>query len=213
MGVVMAVDDYSAPGKNFRSTYYESLGFRENEKSVSQLENCLRADVIDLPRLKDFCLRNGLPAIYRPLVWKLLLEVQPKHQKDVGTRDFIISQKTQQFDDLKRALAVCRTEGQSTTPLEDLVQMHFINRCIVTSKHETTQFNDAYLIAKPFLTWFKDEIDAFFSFSKFFDILENFKIYKPAMIDEFNYYLSQREFGLYSHLSSLKVLPQLPYKR
>jgi hypothetical protein len=46
MGVVMAVDDYSAPGKNFRSTYYESLGFRENEKSVSQLENCLRADVI-----------------------------------------------------------------------------------------------------------------------------------------------------------------------
>lgn len=35
-------------GKNFRSAYYETLGFRENEKSISQLENQLKADVIGL---------------------------------------------------------------------------------------------------------------------------------------------------------------------
>lgn len=41
----MATSD-EVVGKNFRSTYYESLGFRENEKSISQLENILKLEVI-----------------------------------------------------------------------------------------------------------------------------------------------------------------------
>ena len=33
-------------GKNFRTAYYESLGFKEGEKQQSQLEKLLKADVI-----------------------------------------------------------------------------------------------------------------------------------------------------------------------
>ena len=40
------MSDESGIGKNFRSAYYETLGFRENEKSISQLENQLKADII-----------------------------------------------------------------------------------------------------------------------------------------------------------------------
>lgn len=33
-------------GKNFRTAYYESLGFKEGEKQQIQLESLLKADVI-----------------------------------------------------------------------------------------------------------------------------------------------------------------------
>ena len=40
---VMASDER---GRNFRSAYYDSLGFRENEKAMTLLESLLKSEVI-----------------------------------------------------------------------------------------------------------------------------------------------------------------------
>ena len=77
-------------GKNFRSAYYGSLGFREEEKVINQLDallkeepignyvlshnddNSINSFSIDILKLQDFCLKHSLPLFYRSLVWKLL---------------------------------------------------------------------------------------------------------------------------------------------
>ena len=46
--------------RNFRTTYYGSLGFRENEKSISQLENHLKAEII------------GIHSILALIIWSIL---------------------------------------------------------------------------------------------------------------------------------------------
>ena len=39
-------EDLSDGEKNFRSSYYESLGFRSGEKSLSYLEALLKAEAV-----------------------------------------------------------------------------------------------------------------------------------------------------------------------
>jgi len=34
-----------APDKNFRSSYYKSLGFKDSEKNITHLEALLKADI------------------------------------------------------------------------------------------------------------------------------------------------------------------------
>lgn len=63
----MAVDE-----RNFRSAYYEKVGFKSVEEKKS-LEILLKDKPLDRVKLKQFCLRFSVPAIYRNLVWKVLL--------------------------------------------------------------------------------------------------------------------------------------------
>lgn len=63
----MATDE-----RNFRSTYYEKVGFRSVEEKKS-LEILLKDRPLDKVKLKQFCLRFSVPGAYRNLLWKLLL--------------------------------------------------------------------------------------------------------------------------------------------
>lgn len=58
--------------RNFRSTYYEKVGFKGVEEKKS-LEILLKEKPLDKVKLKQFCLRFTVPAIYRNLLWKILL--------------------------------------------------------------------------------------------------------------------------------------------
>ncbi len=40
-----ASDELEVSDKNFRSSYYKSLGFKDSEKSLTHLESLLKADV------------------------------------------------------------------------------------------------------------------------------------------------------------------------
>lgn len=51
--------------KNFRSSYYKSLGFRSEEKNLSQLEGLIRADKIGR-RKSD---RDNLAVITSEFLW------------------------------------------------------------------------------------------------------------------------------------------------
>lgn len=67
--IKMATDE-----RNFRSTYYEKVGFRSVEEKKS-LEILLKDKPLDRSKLKQFCLRFSVPATYRNLLWKLLLGI------------------------------------------------------------------------------------------------------------------------------------------
>lgn len=61
-----------ADERNFRSAYYEKVGFRSVEEKKS-LEILLKEKPLDHGKLKQFCLRFSVPTTYRNLIWKLLL--------------------------------------------------------------------------------------------------------------------------------------------
>jgi len=58
--------------RNFRSSYYEKVGFRSVEEKKS-IEILLKDKPLDISKLKQFCLRFTVPGMYRNLMWKLLL--------------------------------------------------------------------------------------------------------------------------------------------
>ncbi|KAH9632942.1 hypothetical protein HF086_002764 [Spodoptera exigua] len=60
--------------RNFRSSYYEKVGCRGVEEKKS-LEILMKEKPWDKVKLKQFCLRFTVPAAYRNLVWKVLLDL------------------------------------------------------------------------------------------------------------------------------------------
>lgn len=64
----------AADERNFRSAYYEKVGFRSVEEKRS-LEILLKDRPLDQGKLKQFCLRFTVPAIHRNFVWKLMLGI------------------------------------------------------------------------------------------------------------------------------------------
>ena len=69
----MATDEQ----RNFRSYYYEKVGFRGVEEKKS-LEFLLKDKPLDVIKLKQFCLRFPVPALHRNKVWKILLGIVPR---------------------------------------------------------------------------------------------------------------------------------------
>lgn len=65
----MALDE-----RNFRSAYYEKVGFRSVEEKKT-LEMLLKDKPLDMGKLKQFCLRFSVPPTHRKLLWKLLLGI------------------------------------------------------------------------------------------------------------------------------------------
>lgn len=58
--------------RNFRTYYYDKFGIGGVEEKKS-LEILLKEKPISVEKLKQFCLRFAMPAMYRNYVWKLIL--------------------------------------------------------------------------------------------------------------------------------------------
>lgn len=81
----------AADERNFRSAYYEKVGFRSVEEKKS-LEILLKDKPLDRQKLKQFCLRFTVPSAYRNLLWKLLLGVTPQYTDNL---EFVWKQRTE----------------------------------------------------------------------------------------------------------------------
>jgi len=90
--------------RNFRSYYYEKMGFRGVEEKKS-LDILLRERPIDLDRIHNFCLRFPLPGIYRIQVWQLLLGILPKY---TTSTEFVWCQRAEQYKESERALLLSK---------------------------------------------------------------------------------------------------------
>ncbi|XP_068977590.1 TBC1 domain family member 7 isoform X3 [Bombus flavifrons] len=101
-----------ADERNFRSSYYEKVGFRSVEEKRS-LEILLKERPLDKAKLKQFCLRFTVPTKYRNFLWKVLLDVIPIY---IDSHKFIISQRKAEFQDLQKALKVTKILDDYTKP-------------------------------------------------------------------------------------------------
>lgn len=98
--------------RNFRSSYYEKVGFRSVEEKRS-LEILLKERPFDKTKLRQFCFRFTVPAIYRNYLWKILLDVIPVY---VDSHEFIMNQRKAEFKDLQKALKITRILDDYTKP-------------------------------------------------------------------------------------------------
>ncbi|KAG8571799.1 hypothetical protein GDO81_011786 [Engystomops pustulosus] len=106
--------------RNFRSVYYEKVGFRGVEEKKS-LEILLKDDKWDIEKLCTFCQRFPLPSMYRILVWKVLLGILPPHQE---THPEVMVYRREQYNDVYHALEVIRLINESTPKTDVFFYMY-----------------------------------------------------------------------------------------
>ncbi|XP_023325865.1 TBC1 domain family member 7 [Eurytemora carolleeae] len=90
--------------KNFRSHYYEKVGFRGVEEKKS-LDILLNEKPIDREKLHNFCLRFAVPGIYRSSVWRVLLGIIPVYCQ---SQELVWNIRTQLYTDLEKTLSITR---------------------------------------------------------------------------------------------------------
>lgn len=93
-----------ADERNFRTYYYEKFGIGGVEEKRS-IEILLKEQPLNVDKLKQFCLRFPVPAMYRTYLWKVILGIIPANQ---GSHGFVMKQRTQQYDDLHHAMKLLR---------------------------------------------------------------------------------------------------------
>ncbi|KAJ8298683.1 hypothetical protein KUTeg_022856 [Tegillarca granosa] len=106
-----------ADERNFRTYYYEKFGIGGVEEKRS-IEILLKEQPLNVDKLKQFCLRFPVPAMYRTYLWKVILGkvVDGLHIRDFfciipanqGSHGFVMKQRTQQYDDLHHAMKLLR---------------------------------------------------------------------------------------------------------
>ncbi|ELW71726.1 TBC1 domain family member 7 [Tupaia chinensis] len=106
--------------RNFRSVYYEKVGFRGVEEKKS-LEILLKDDRLDIEKLCTFSQRFPLPSMYRALVWKVLLGILPPHHESHAQ---VTQYRKEQYSDVLRALRVVRFVSDVTPQVEVYLRMY-----------------------------------------------------------------------------------------
>ncbi|XP_041367841.1 TBC1 domain family member 7-like [Gigantopelta aegis] len=126
--------------RNFRTCYYEKFGFLGVEEKKS-IEILLKEQPLDVEKLRIFCLRFPVPAMYRLYLWKILLGILPANQP---SHDFVMKQRTQQFDDCHRGLMLMRRISKQTPLEEVLLKMHLLEKGILPFEDKDLQTDPSY---------------------------------------------------------------------
>lgn len=79
----------------------------------------------DKAKLKQFCLRFTVPAMYRNFLWKVLLDVIPVYAE---SHEFVMAQRTAEFEDLRKALKIAKFIDDSTKPHLVFLAMWLLRR-------------------------------------------------------------------------------------
>ena len=103
--------------KNFRKTYYKTLGVPVVQEVDVQTSFCtlLSENVIDINQLIRVTLKYGCPAMYRKVVWEIVLGVLP-NQKEAWS--FVQEQRIATYQDIKSTSIVL---AQPTTETQDAI--------------------------------------------------------------------------------------------
>ncbi|XP_057697217.1 TBC1 domain family member 7 isoform X2 [Corythoichthys intestinalis] len=180
------------PQRNFRSAYYEKVGFRGVEEKKS-LEILLKDNPLDLEKLSTFSQRFPLPSMYRVHVWKVLLGILPPHS---DSHNLVGSYRKEQYQDIREAL---KLESQVLPRCSEMSPPDEKNEDFLSISQAMEEIAenpvDCYWLIKSFITQFH---------TKFGDSV-------PHLPKSLEHYLSQEEPGLLSHLKNNGALAQLPY--
>jgi hypothetical protein len=151
--------------RNFRTAYLNSLGLQEVSIKNS-LEIILIENVVDIEKLRKFCLRFEIPTKYKGIVWKLLLGVIPPYRE---AWDFVQQQREGQYQDLKRmaTLFASRTVHNIKNS-DESGQIYYIRRNFRDRENDEDEDPTEMLtLARVFTRICNTECDAYFCFDKF----------------------------------------------
>ncbi|CAI9552658.1 unnamed protein product [Staurois parvus] len=197
--------------RNFRSVYYEKVGFRGVEEKKS-LEILLKDDRLDIEKLCTFSQRFPLPSMYRILVWKVLLGILPPHQE---THLMVMVHRKEQFYDVHHALQVMRIINDTTPQTDVFLRMHQLETGKLSRSHTYLLESEDELflaIANMMEEMVDDEVDCYWLTKHFVHHLDTkFRDSQAAMQKGFEHYLNLEDSRLVAHLKTCNALEKLPY--
>ncbi|XP_022113345.1 TBC1 domain family member 7 [Pieris rapae] len=196
--------------RNFRSSYYEKVGCRGVEEKKS-LEILMKEKPWDRVKLKQFCLRFTVPAAYRNLVWKVLLDILPVY---ADSHQFVMEQRTEQYNDLLYAVEMLERVEMTAPRSEVLLAMWLLE----LEEREPPMFPetnyssaDTFIpIAKSLLELYDHEVDVYWISKGLTDIVRNMQKDLVKLKEAFQNMLEKEDGELYNHLIEIKALEKLP---
>ncbi|XP_069681468.1 TBC1 domain family member 7 [Periplaneta americana] len=202
----MATDE-----RNFRSSYYEKVGFRSVEEKKS-LEILLKDNkTLDKVKLQQFCLRFTVPGIYRNLVWKVLLDVVPIH---VDSHKFVMQQREQECNDLVYYLKFMRIVDDHTPKPQLFLLMWLLETGKLKYDWTTQMDNHLYQslcsISQSLLNVFESDVDIYWISKGFFQFVDKFYNDVPKLIEYTRNLLEKEDQVLFNHLLDIGALNAIP---
>nr|XP_039269056.1 TBC1 domain family member 7-like [Styela clava] len=202
-----------ATKRNFRAPYF-GRGVRvvENKKA---LENLLKDDTIDKDKLAQYCSFHPLPAMYRVLIWKILLDVLPVHQQ---SHKFVMKQRCEQYEDLHHALKVMRKIDDKTSRPHIYLSAYILETGQFGLHLYHEKWHDLFLdISSSVCKMTDDNVDGYWlsvniykTFSGYFEKNDE---HEMTFCQAFSSVLKKESPKLHEHLSKIQALACLPYKR
>ncbi|XP_056337747.1 TBC1 domain family member 7 [Danio aesculapii] len=200
------------PQRNFRSTYYEKVGFRGVEEKKS-LEILLKDNPLDVEKLSTFSQRFPLPSMYRIHVWKVLLGILPPHS---DSHALVRQYRVDQFEDVSGALTVMRFIHASTPQTEIYLRMFQLENHTLPRRTELrppdAEDENFLAIARAMEEIVDDPVDCFWLVRCFINQFKHkFGDSIPHLPKSLEHFLSQEDVCLLSHLKASGALASLPY--
>lgn len=196
--------------RNFRSVYYEKVGFRGVEEKKS-LEILLKDDRLDIEKLCTFSQRFPLPSMYRALVWKVLLGILPPHHESHAQ---VMMYRKGQYSDVLHALKVVRFVNDATPQVEVYLRMYQLEsgKLPRSPSFPLKPEDEVFLaIAKAMEEMVEDSVDCYWITRCFVNQLNKYRDSLPQLPKAFEQYLNLEDSRLLSHLKMCSAVSRLPY--
>ncbi|XP_074940148.1 TBC1 domain family member 7 isoform X1 [Phalacrocorax aristotelis] len=197
--------------RNFRSVYYEKVGFRGVEEKKS-LEILLKDDRLDIEKLCTFSQRFPLPSMYRILVWKVLLGIIPPHHE---SHALVMKYRKEQYWDIHHALRVIRFISDSTPQVDVFLRIHQLESGKLPRNlaFPLEPEDEVFLaIAKAMEEMVEDPIECYWLVSCFVNQLnskhKDSLQQLPKILEQ---YLNIEDNRLLMHLKACAAMSKLPY--
>lgn len=207
--------------RNFRMLYYEQLGLR-NVDQKKALEILLNEDPLDQEKLKIFSQQFILPAVLRPVVWKVLLNITPIHKESM---EFVVRERQGQYNDLKQALATMNMISidpdlhEENQPHKTIVLMYLLENGMLSVLHKNIRKKDGHKvfvlesISKIVCEIIHNECDAYWISKYMFKEQEQFISLFVRLPKYVKYYLQLEDKRLFEHLCEIQLFKMLPYDK
>ncbi|GFO50710.1 TBC1 domain family member 7-like [Plakobranchus ocellatus] len=198
--------------RNFRSQYYDKVGFRSVEEKRS-IENLLKEQPMKHEKLAQFCIRFGLPAMYRLYVWKILLGILPANQT---CQDFVWFHRQEQVRELERATILLCPDSIDGSQEYKVLIMKLVEegKLPLRKKNLTSELSNQHFMAivRTVSSLVTSEADLFWISTRFFchvfNVLGSF-----SQFPEYTMQCLMKEDKsqkLYQHLCHHQVVSALP---
>lgn len=196
--------------RNFRSAYYEKVGFRSVEEKKS-LNILLKEKPLNRAKLKQFCLSFTVPTAQRGLLWNLILGVLPVYP-DSG--EYVMAQRTQVYEDTIRAVRIMRYVDENTPKSKIFYTMWLLeNKKLHQDCFNNLQDATFIDIAETLLQVFENDVEVYWIAKEFYAFAMEIKEDFPKL-KELSFTLLEKEDGtLYNHLEKHNILNNLPLEK